>query len=272
MQVPSFEIFHYQDLQPAGVDPHHHDFYEVYFFLDGSMDYQVEGHVYSLRPGDLLLINPMEIHQPRVNSKDAFLERIVLWIDKAYLESLGSGDSSLTRCFDNSLPTHRNLLRLSPSQQSNITHLLASLIRERYEPSYGSDLYAKGLLLQFMVELNRVATEVPNSVTPKGTQLISDVIAYINDNYQQKLSMDLLASKFYVSKYYLGHEFSRVVGTSVYRYIMLKRLLIARQMLLSGQAPSQVYSQCGFGDYANFYRAFRAQYGTSPGECSGTTT
>ena len=70
-----------------------------------------------------------------------------------------------------------------------------------------------------------------------------------------------------MSKYHLSHEFSRVVGTGVYRYIMLKRLLIARQMLSGGVAPGTVFSSCGFGDYANFYRAFKSQYGISPRDC-----
>jgi len=73
-----------------------------------------------------------------------------------------------------------------------------------------------------------------------------------------------------VSKYHLSHEFSSIVGTSVYRYIMLKRLLIAKQMLSSGISPGAVCINCGFGDYANFFRAFKAQYGISPRDCASS--
>ena len=82
----------------------------------------------------------------------------------------------------------------------------------------------------------------------------------------EPLSLEQLAEQVYVSKYHLSHEFNRLVGTSVYRYIQKKRLLIARQLLAQGKRPSEVYNACGFGDYAGFYRAFRNEYGVSPRE------
>ena len=88
-------------------------------------------------------------------------------------------------------------------------------------------------------------------------------------HYTDPLSLELLSSKFFVSKYHLSHEFNRVVGTSVYRYIVQKRLVIAKQMLAGGVAPTDVYRHCGFGDYANFYRAFKAEYHISPKQYPG---
>ena len=57
-----------------------------------------------------------------------------------------------------------------------------------------------------------------------------------------------------------------MVGTSVHRYILQKRLIMARQMMASGRPTSEVYQHCGFGDYSNFYRAFRKEYQISPRE------
>ena len=76
-----------------------------------------------------------------------------------------------------------------------------------------------------------------------------------------------MAARFFVSKYHLSHEFSRAVGIGVYRYVMLKRLLIAKQLLVEGTPPGEVYALCGFRDYTNFYRAFKAEYGISPRAC-----
>ena len=41
-------------------------------------------------------------------------------------------------------------------------------------------------------------------------------------------------------------------------------------MLSDGLPPTDVYQHCGFGDYSNFYRAFKAEYGISPKDFSGT--
>ena len=83
-------------------------------------------------------------------------------------------------------------------------------------------------------------------------------------DYNENLSLDDLANKFFISKYHLSREFQRLVGTSVHRYIVQKRLVMAKQMLSSGKPSSEVYQNCGFGDYSNFYRAFKAEYQISP--------
>ncbi len=266
MAVQSYEIFHYRDASLDSVAVHHHDFYEVYFFLGGNVEYSVEGRNYRLEPGDLLLISPLELHQPRINSEREPYERIVLWLNPAFLSSFSTQDASLTRCFDMSLPTHTNLLRLTPPQRANVLATLGSLVRESYGGAYAGNVAATGILLQFLVELNRLALECqPKYETvDRSAPLMARVLDYINQHYGDELSLDALAARFFVSKYHMSHEFNRLVGTSVYRYIILKRLIIAKQMLSGGVPPTDVYRNCGFKDYANFYRTFKAEYGVSP--------
>lgn len=68
MRTETFEVFHFRDTALEPVAIHQHDFYEVYFFLEGQVEYRVEGRAYCMAPGDLLLINPMEFHQPVIRS------------------------------------------------------------------------------------------------------------------------------------------------------------------------------------------------------------
>ena len=55
MQRSDFECYHYLDPVPPVVDFHEHEFYEVFFFLSGDVNYIIEGRTYQLRPGDILL-------------------------------------------------------------------------------------------------------------------------------------------------------------------------------------------------------------------------
>lgn len=261
MNRPDYEIFHYQDRTPGCVALHHHDFYEVYYFLGGDVIYRVEGKQFRLQRGDLLLINPMELHQPMVMSNAAPYERIVLWINKDYLETCSP---KLARCFDIHLPTHQNLLRAPTMESGKLLGQMETLVQEFHGSEYCSELYARGLLLQFMVELNRFAMELPSRKDP-ALPLPAQVINYIGRHYQEALSLDMLAEQFFVSKYHLSHEFSKATGVSVYRYIILKRLQAAREMLLEGRSPKEAYDASGFSDYSNFYRAFQQAYGVTPG-------
>lgn len=265
-----FEVFHYRDAQPGEVAVHHHDFYEVYLFLNGEADYWVDGRLYHLQTGDLLLINPLELHRPIVKAGETAYERVVLWIEKKYLENLSTERVSLTRCFDHSRPDHSNLLRPSALWRSDLTARLNALVREYYSDEYGGALCADGLFLQFMVELNRLALQHDGeALREESSPLVSKVLAYMAEHYAEELSLDSLAQHFFVSKYHLSHEFSRTVGVGVYRYLTLKRLMIAKQLMNDGIPPGEVFSACGFRDYTNFYRAFKAEYGISPRACTG---
>lgn len=264
MKNDDFEIFHYRDPKGTDVEVHHHDFYEIYLFLGGKVEYWVEGKVFHLNPGDILLINPLELHRPIVSPESNIYERIVLWINKDHLKSIGNESSDLTRCFDSALPTHTNLIRTS----SSLTAKLYELSRESYKDEFGSSLCAKGIFLQFMVELNRMSqnSDAIKEHHTKSSPLVADVLRYISEHCSEELSLETIAERFYVSKYHLSHQFSKETGVSVYRYIMLKRLLVAKQMLLAGAAAGDVCYSCGFRDYAGFYRAFKSEYGISPRE------
>ncbi len=268
MSREDFEIFHYRDARFSGVPVHQHDFYEIYFFISGNVEYSVEGKIYEMKKGDILLINPLELHQPRISADQDDYERIVLWISKQYLFSLSSNDTSLTRCFDNTNPGHTNLLRLSYTAQEQLGIMLGELSKEQNTESYAKDLACKAILLRILVELNRLSVsygekhETESSLSP----FIMSVLDYINQHYCEKLSLSSIAKEFFVSKYYLSHSFNSVVGTSVHRYIILKRLIHAKQMLASGIKPTTVAANCGFTDYAGFYRAFTGEYGITPTE------
>lgn len=268
MTSPTFEIFHYRDAKFEGVAVHQHDFYEVYFFISGNVEYSVEGKSYLLKKGDLMLINPLELHQPRIGPDQNPYERIVLWINKNYLSRLCTNNTSLSQCFDNTNPQHTNLLRLSKAQQSYFSTKLSELIEENSSKDYGSDLAAEAILTRFLVELNRLTLSIDKKIeTDKSSStLIPDILTYINQHYCEKISLSSIADEFFISKYYLSHAFNDVVGTSVNRYITLKRLINAKQMLSSGIKPTTAAIHCGFNDYAGFYRAFTAEYGITPKE------
>ena len=268
MQSETFEVFHYREPKPNTVEVHHHDFYEVYYLLSGEVEYWVDGRIIRMQKGDLLLINPMELHRPVVEAGGQVYERIVLWINKEFLETLHSDRMDLSRCFDTSHPHHTHLIRPPVSERSVLTARMGEMVREFYSRELGGYLSAYGLFVQFMVQLNRMAQRenLQQEETQHLSGLVENVLAYIGDNLGQPMTLESIAAQFYVSKYYLSHAFSREVGVSVYRYIMLRRLLMARQLLTAGESAGQVCRNCGFSDYTSFYRAFKSEYGISPRE------
>ena len=266
MLRPDFEVAHKWDTDLKDVELHHHDFYEVNFLISGDVTYVIESRVYHVRPGQMLLINPRELHQVYIQPDAAPYERYMLWISPELLQNLSSEQTDLCRCFDLNRPNYGNLLHLSSEQRKTVPAMIETLLREQNHPSYGSDLLQKNLLTELMIHINRLVDQSSATAqsSPDSQPLVARVIDYINDHYHEALSLDLIAERFFVSKYHLSHEFTRQMGTGIYQYIQKKRLLIARQLMAQGQKPVDVYALCGFGDYAAFFRAFRKVYGLSP--------
>ena len=95
--------------------------------------------------------------------------------------------------------------------------------------------------------------------------MIGNVMSYINDNLHENLSLESLAGRFYTSKYHLLRLFKKHTGYTIYQYIRKKRLIMARMLLKDGLRVTEVYQRCGFGDYSNFIRSFRKEFGHPPG-------
>ena len=268
MQRNTYEIFRYKDPYMKEVALHLHDFYEIYFFLDGNVQYNVESRSYQLKAGDVLLINPLELHQPIFGKEQRSYERIVLWINKSFLESLSPPENDLTACFDTTAPGHTNLLRPESAMRQVLIYELEQLMLETESQEYCSEYFAVSYLVQILIQLNRQSKQQNKEAEAKvaSDSLVYLVLNYINTHYSEDLTLDFLANQFFISKYHLSREFGRLVGTSVHRYIVQKRLIMAKQMMQEGKPSSEVYQHCGFGDYSNFYRAFKAEYQITPRE------
>ena len=267
MHGNTYEVFHYLDIKTRHMEAHYHDFYEIFLFLNGEVDYWIEGSLYHLKPGDILLVNPSELHRPIPLNETEDYERIVVWIDRKFLNSIDKG--IFEKCFDSNLATWRKVIRPSSSEKSAIQNIAVSLVQEFYSDGFASESCSFGILLQFLSNVNRLALsgEAFQNEKYRTPTFIADILSYISEHYSEDLSLDRLSNHFFVSKYYLSHEFKKAVGTSVHRYITLKRLSFAHELLSRGVSPSEAGIMCGFGDYTTFFRAFKSEYEISPSEC-----
>jgi len=117
-----------------------------------------------------------------------------------------------------------------------------------------------------MIHLNRIAISdnLEFLETSTSNTKILECLDYINTHLQEKLTADVLADRFFVSKYYLMHSFKEETGRSMGSYITTKRLLLARQYISGGMPSTQACYECGFHNYSTFYRAWKKLFGTSP--------
>ena len=95
-------------------------------------------------------------------------------------------------------------------------------------------------------------------------KLVSDIIAYINHDLTEIKNMEFIEQNFYFSRSYLNRIFKKATGSTIWDYIIVKRLMRARMLIQSGKSASYVCLKCGFADYSSFYRQYKQRFGISP--------
>lgn len=101
----------------------------------------------------------------------------------------------------------------------------------------------------------------------KYSENVSNVIAYIREHYQEKLTLSSLADLFGFNKTYLATCFKRETGSTVTSYINALRLEYARTLLsISNQEIGEICMSVGFTDQSYFSRIFKEKYELSPSD------
>ncbi|WP_130837729.1 helix-turn-helix transcriptional regulator [Lachnoclostridium sp. Marseille-P6806] len=91
------------------------------------------------------------------------------------------------------------------------------------------------------------------------------VHAYLEEHYAERLDLDRLAGRFYLSKYYLSREFRKHYGTPLFRELSAIRLSHAKSLLrFSDRSVSAIAADCGFQEAGYFIRVFREAEGMTP--------
>ena len=92
------------------------------------------------------------------------------------------------------------------------------------------------------------------------------MIHYINDHLRGDLSIEALSARFYLSKYHMLRKFKEETGYSMHQYVLEKRILAARHLILAGMPATAASLECGFKDYSTFSRAYKKILGQTPSD------
>lgn len=273
MQLFSYkdnDICIYHKLDPAPTPDHfllhaHRDC-ELYYFISGNGYYTVEGNDYELTPGCFLAMRSGEAHTLHIRPDQPY-ERITVNFPPDALPFLEKqvNDLFLDRPLGKS-----NMLLPDEDSARFIADCMARMCRDGSDEDIRTQILA--CLMPVILELYHVKNSVGNeyenlplAALPKGSsETVAHIIEYINANLTTIKNLDDLGQEFFFSKSYINRIFKESTGSSVWDYIVLKRLLLSRTLLQEGKQANIVASECGFSDYSSFYRQFKQRFGISP--------
>lgn len=260
------KIFHLRDCKEQQFDFHYHDFYKMIYFVEGRVDYKVEGKTYHLKPHDFVLVGANVIHKPEIDGKIPY-ERYIIYLSEEFLAQKNERGESLKYCFEAAAGSQDRVVHFAPDSYEEIVGCLLRMEQmERQREAYMGDLLLQSAFLEFMVLFNRNVISQPKAfiTTAVYHEKVIDVIAYIQEHLTEEINVDMLAVHCYVSKYYLMRQFKEATGYSIHQYINEKRIQAARRMILSGMPASKACYECGFQEYSTFARRFKTIVGVAP--------
>lgn len=265
----TLELHYIQDEVSPHVEFHAHPFYEIYYYLEGSVErYVVGGKSYRVRPGDILMMPPGVAHQPVFSGDKRPYRRYVLWLSQEQMDHMDQLDPGLTTVLRKCREQEVYRIRCStPAASQTLESYLISMWQEEQSSSSCKYAYLYSLCLNFLVLLNRVVEE-EHTLLPKqqsGT-LLDKVLVYIHDHYTQSITLNQVAERFYTSPSSIELLLTRKVGKPFYRYVTECRIIHAQTLITSGMPLKEVGLACGYNDYSNFYRAFAREVGISPSQ------
>lgn len=261
-----FRVFHLRDCKEQEFAFHYHEFYKIIYFVEGKVDYKIEGKTYHLKPHDFVLVGANVIHKPEIDGSQPY-NRYIIYLSEAFLAEKNERGESLKKCFDDAQQLQNRVVHFTPESYEKIVSCLLRMVEiEKHSNEYLGDLLLKAAFMEFMILFNRKCMEQPKAflTTAVYHEKVVDVIAYIQEHLSEEINVDILSEQFYISKYYLMRQFKEATGYSIHQYINEKRIQLARRMILSGMPASKACYECGFHDYSTFARRFKKIVGTSP--------
>ncbi len=285
--VDDFRVFRLKDASLGDIPFHYHDFHKIILFLAGECDYIIEGRTWHLSPRDIIFVRSGEIHRP-IPRKGVPYERIVIYIAPRFLRKFPSAQKtgrsfenggektspspesqeSLGQCFIMARD-ERSVMHLTAGHTHDLLFHMEKFERVSHESGYLNGLYTEMLFVELMILLNRAMIDGELDETSAAfDKKIQPVITFINDHLTEKIDIDELAKKFFVSRSYLMHRFKDATGYGIQKYITKKRLGLARARLVEerDETISAIGESVGFEEYVTFLRAFKSEFHSTPAD------
>jgi len=96
---------------------------------------------------------------------------------------------------------------------------------------------------------------------------IQKLMAYIDRHSTEKLSLPFLSEVVHLNAQYLSRLFRRETGVTLIHYLHQVRILKSEKDVLQGDlCTSDIAEKHGFANTKSFYKAFRTEFGKTPGE------
>ena len=229
-----------------------HPYHEIIFFLGASGKILCEQFEAGLTDNSLFVIPANTYHRVIIEDEEEYKRLLIHFRD---IEGLTD-----TPLFGSGVPRYiKHLPEDVLFLLKKITDNLAFADKPRANLIYGA-------FMMLLSEIEPLEGSHSSKRSDADSELLKKCIDHIDKNPRADLSASSIARAVGISESSLYYLFKRNLGISLHKYITEKRISYAHSKIRDGALPTKIYRECGYNDYASFYKAYRKLLGRSPSE------
>jgi AraC-like DNA-binding protein len=228
---------------------HRHDTYAVGVTDRGVQVFDYRGSVHASRAGQVVVLYPDEAHDGRAGTGEGFGYRIV------YVEP--SRLAEAVRVL-RGRPWPLPFVREAVSANARLARAIDTAFRSPLEP-----LAVDGVIVEVAEGL--LAGESGPVVSRRvDVAAVGRARQFLDAERTRVVRSSELESITGLTRYELARQFRLMLGTSPHRYLVMRRLELARDRMHADRPLAEVACDAGFADQAHFTRAFKRAFGLTP--------
>lgn len=249
-EIPGVSVSESEGYHPYMTDFHSHDYYEINFILSGDMSIYLPNIDKKGSFMGLVLSAPGTPHYITCTERILY-KRINLFFYEDFIAEGFVEYKSLLSAFSHG----GNIIELGQESASELLFMIRKIAEEK-------SIFRKRALLSYILSfISELDGESQDKSLPP---YIDEALAYISENYSEKILSSELAHRIGVGRTTLMTSFKKHLGITLGEYITKCRILNAVNLLKKGKSEGETAELCGFGEPSNLIRSFKKEFGMTP--------
>ena len=232
-------------------EPHRHDTYALGVTIGGVQRFHYRGERRDSLPGSVIVLHPDEVHDGGAATDDGLVYRMIYIEPSLMAEGLESANTPLPFVSD---PVIRD---------AQLARTLLSAAGEL--DSELNDLFVDDFIAEVAARLASHAGAAPKPIGALARSRVAMARDHLEANLLRRVTSGELEALTGLDRFTLSRHFRAAFATSPHRFLLMRRLQRARQMIAKGEPLAEVAAATGFADQSHFTRHFKKTYGVAPG-------
>lgn len=254
--------------QPDHELPDHlHDWHEIVYIYSGKGTFFIDQHFYDMSQGNIFVLPANTIHRAVPKSNEPVTSTALFFHPSTIVQSTFIKGNSIARIIEKSKQEQQYRYSIPEDRELKIESYFKEIQNENCS-QHGDSWEVKLLLLHLLlIELNRHCLKKLENGVNHEREWLTESLIYIEKHLGGKLDLKTLAQEVSVSQAHFSRVFKDMIGLNLTDYIITKRIIWAKEKLLSTNDPVHlIANQCGFNSMPHFYRMFKRFTNKTPKE------